>query len=354
MRVEVHDRFDGELAREWDELADRAGAAPWMRPGWFQAWWRSFGKGQIELLALRDERGLVGVLPLGRRHGVLRSPTNWHSPEFGVVAADGAARDRLATAALARRPRRLSVAFLSGDSCGRGELAVAAVAAGYRVLERVIERSPYVELGARWGSWDEYQSSRDRKFVKDLLRRRRRLGEQGPVELELLTPAENELGALLEDGFRLESSGHKLEGGTAILSRLETRSFYTQIARWAAQKGSLRLAFLRVGERRIAFELLVADGGRVYNLKGGYDVDFRVFAPGKVIAYEILKHFFARDYETYEFLGHAEPWKLEWTDTLRDRVLLQAFAATLGGRTDLAAHRWGRPVAKRALALARR
>jgi CelD/BcsL family acetyltransferase involved in cellulose biosynthesis len=30
-----------ERCREaWDALADRAGAAPFLRPGWIAAWWR--------------------------------------------------------------------------------------------------------------------------------------------------------------------------------------------------------------------------------------------------------------------------------------------------------------------------
>src|SRR5262249_41813831 len=46
----------GPLAREWEELADRVQAVPWVRPGWVAAWWRAFGKGALEVLAVRRGR----------------------------------------------------------------------------------------------------------------------------------------------------------------------------------------------------------------------------------------------------------------------------------------------------------
>jgi CelD/BcsL family acetyltransferase involved in cellulose biosynthesis len=37
-------------SERWDALADRAGAAPFLRPGWIAAWWRAFGRGRLEIL----------------------------------------------------------------------------------------------------------------------------------------------------------------------------------------------------------------------------------------------------------------------------------------------------------------
>jgi len=31
------------IAPEWDDLATRAGAPLFLRPGWFQAWWNALG-----------------------------------------------------------------------------------------------------------------------------------------------------------------------------------------------------------------------------------------------------------------------------------------------------------------------
>jgi hypothetical protein len=34
---------DTGFAAEWDDLADRTGAPPWLRRGWLESFWRAFG-----------------------------------------------------------------------------------------------------------------------------------------------------------------------------------------------------------------------------------------------------------------------------------------------------------------------
>src|SRR5437899_1249723 len=82
--VEI-ERSTEALDREWDDLADRVGAAPFLRPGWIRAWWRAFGSGDPGVLTVRRSGRLAAALPLEIRRGVVRSPTNWHTPFFGVL-----------------------------------------------------------------------------------------------------------------------------------------------------------------------------------------------------------------------------------------------------------------------------
>ena len=62
-------------------------AEPWVHPGWVEPWWEAFGTGSLRILALRRDGRLVGVLPLMEDKGVVRSTSNWHTPEFGLLAA---------------------------------------------------------------------------------------------------------------------------------------------------------------------------------------------------------------------------------------------------------------------------
>jgi CelD/BcsL family acetyltransferase involved in cellulose biosynthesis len=349
--VEILHSFE-PLEAEWDALADRAGSIPWVRPGWVAAWWRAFGEGRPTIVTLRRDGELAGVLPLaGGRRGALRSPTNWHTPEFELLAVDDAARAALARAVLAQlRPRRLTLAFLPAEGGGLEEVRAAARTARYRVLERELERSPYVPVE---GSWEAFAAGLTKKVEKDVNRRTRRLEERGPVELEVLDGGED-LDALLEEGFRLEGSGWKDENGTAISSRPDTLGFYTEVARWAAARGTLRLVFLKVAGARIAFELVVAEDGRWYDLKGGYDAEERQHSPGKLTARRLLERLHVEGARSLELLGKEEPWKLELTSAARSRRLLQAFSPRPGGIADWLAFRFGRPAAKAALARVRR
>ena len=334
------------IAPEWDELAERVGAPPWLRPGWMEAWWRAFGRGLDEVVAIRRAGELSAIVPLARRGGALHSLSNWHSPSFGLLAADDDARTALADALFARDARSVRLAFLPDDAAGLGACLDAAVGRGYPVILRTLERSPFLPID---GEWAAYERSLDPRLRQDLRRRRRRLEEQGDVTVEVLDGAER-LDVLLEEGFRVEAAGWKGERRTAIASSPATRTFYTTVACWAAERGWLRLCFLRLDGRGIAFNYSLEHGSRHYLLKTGFDAAYEKYAPGKLLLREMLERAFALGLASYEFLGDDAPWKLEWTGTVRERRLFHAFARSTTGRAEWAAWRYGRPLVKRTLA----
>lgn len=347
MTIERHDRIE-ELAAEWDALADRSGARPWLRPGWIDAWWRAFGSGRLEVLSVARDGKLAGVLPVAHvRAGALVSPTNWHTPEFGPVAEDGAACEELATAGFETRPRRMALSFVSSDSPATDVLARAAAARGYRTSSRPQMRSPYVPVE---GEFDAFVAAVG-KPVRELRRRRRKLDEEGDVTVSVERGEDDRLDALLSEGFAVEGSGWKGEQGTAIASRVETRQFYTDVARWAAEAGMLRLFFLGLDGRAIAFELTFDDGRSLYDLKGGYDPAYRSYGPGMIMAYEMIAYAYREGRESFEFLGSEEPYKRDWTSHVRERIQFHAFAPSPAGLAAWALHAYGRPLAKRVAAL---
>jgi CelD/BcsL family acetyltransferase involved in cellulose biosynthesis len=285
-----------------------------------------------------------------RRGATRASPTNWHTPEFGHVAEDAEARSALAAAVLAEEPRQVSLAFLDRAGAGFARFQSAADSAGYLLHERTLERSPFVAIG---DDWEAYQQT-IRKHRRDNRRRLlRRLAELGEVTFEAQVPP-GRLDELLAEGFEVEGSGWKREQGTAIVSRPETLSFYTEVARWAHERGWLRLYFLRVGGRPIVFELGIVCNGVAWDLKGGYDPEFRSYAPGFLLTFEVLAELFAQGASVYEMGGADEPFKLEFTQQVRERVALEAFARSPVGATAWVARSYARPFAKRAAAAMRR
>ena len=336
--------IDPRLAEEWDSLADRVGTPPWARPGWVEAWWRAFGKGELEVLTAYSSDGrLSGALPVARRRGSVSALTNWHSPEAPLAADGDAAAAALAGKLFSGRPRSVALRHLPESVVA--QFHAAAVDARYAVIERPGERSPFVDVD---GSFDDYLATLDRHHVKETLRRRRRLGDEGAVEFAVDDGSER-LDELLAEGWPVEASGWKRESGTAVDSQPDTLAFYTEIARWAAARGILRLAFLRLDGRAIAFELALEDHGVYAILKGGFDVELRKFGPGGLITHDELARAFELGLERYEFLGTDEQYKTVWTPTVHQRSVLQAFAPTPAGKAEQAAYAWGRPLAKRLL-----
>jgi CelD/BcsL family acetyltransferase involved in cellulose biosynthesis len=352
LRVEVHGSV-GAVADEWERLADAAKAAPFQRPGWMRAWWEAFGSGRLEIVTLRDGPGgpLVALIALHQRLGRSLSASNWHTPEFGMVAADQDAAAALAATLFERRPFELSLAFVDGSAPELEPYRAAATAARYRVLERTLERSPYVTTTGTWEAFARERLSRNRR--SQLGRARRRLEREGKVELELADGSER-LEELLTEAFRVEASGWKAAEGTAIASRPETLRFYQEIARWAAGQGWLRIAFLRLDGRALATMLLLETGGVLYYLKGGYDPVFERFSPGVVLLGSVIEHAFGSGIERVELLGGDERYKLAFTSDVQDKRRFQAFAPTPLGLLSRSAFSYGRPVARRALDIARR
>lgn len=335
-------------AAQWDDLVDRTPEpCPWLRPGWVEAWWRAFGRGRLRFLTLHRGDRLAALVPLAERRGALIAPSNYHTPAFELVGEDDDAVRELAREVFALGSRRLEARFIQPWDVTTTALRDEARASGYRVLERRLERSPFVatDLG-----WDDYLASLGVKLRRELRRRRRRLEEQGRVELSV-DDGRGDLDKLLTEGFRVEGSAWKEARGTAIASQDATAAFYREIAHWAAGRGSLRLAYLRLDGRALAFDFGIEEDGRHYLLKTGFDPGFRGLSPGMLLRFLMLARAFELGLRSYEFLGTDEPWKLDWTSSVRERVELRAFAPTAPGLVDWAANRYVRPLAVRAVAL---
>ncbi len=340
-----------EAVDEWDELADRAKAtAPWLRPGWILAWWRAFGRGALEIVSVRREGRLSALVPLERRGAVLASTANYHTPSFGILAEDDVAARNVALELVARRARRLHLAFVSAETLSASDLPAVGKKAGYRILERTLELSPYVETD---GDWERYRGSLHGKMLRELRRRRRKLESRGGLEVAV-EDGSSRLDELLDEGFRIEAAAWKGRNRTAISSDSKTESFYREVARWAAGRGSLRLAFLRLDGQPLAFDFAIEEGGCHHLLKTGYDPAYRALAPAMLLRYEMLARAFELRLRSYEFGGANEQWKLLWSDRTRKRLLLQAFADTPSGFVDWTAWTYGRAAAKWTLALAGR
>jgi CelD/BcsL family acetyltransferase involved in cellulose biosynthesis len=336
------------IAPEWDELATRAGASPFLRPGWFQAWWNAFGRGRLRIATLRRDGALAGVAPVYRHLGTLLAVANVHSPVWALLAEDAAAERELVARLFAPNPLHTSLGYLDEAADGTVELVRSARASGRRLLTVTMQRSPWVDTQ---GGWEGFEAGLSGKFLRDLRRRRRQLEQVGEVSVEVREGTE-----LLEEAFRLEASGWKEKRGTAILSRPSTRRFYRDVAEWAAPRGLLRLAFLRLDDRPIACQYALEDG-RWYFLKGGIDPELLRFAPGKLLVHAMIERACAEGLESFEFLGADEAWKNDWQPAHRELVLQHSFVRTpigFGWGSAVAAWRLvGLPIARRTLGWAR-
>jgi CelD/BcsL family acetyltransferase involved in cellulose biosynthesis len=314
--------------REWDELADRVQAPPFLHSGWIAAWLRAFGGGELRTIEARREGELVALLPMLRQRSRLCSPANWHTPMFGPLSVDAAARDEVVARVFDQSSALVDLSFLDGDGNELESIVRAAREAGRPTVARPVAQSLFIDVDTEIG---EYEQCLSRNRRKALRRHRRNLEAEGEVGFEVHDGSTG-LDELIAEVFAVEASGWKGKAGTAMSSTPATASFYTDVARWAADRGWLRLALLRLDGRPIACDFALEQGGAWYTLKAGYDEEFRSFGPGALLLFDEVAHCCeSPDVSRIELLGHEDDFKASWTTEGSPRTSVSAFTRSPAG-----------------------
>lgn len=344
------------LEGEWDALVQHTRDEIFYRHAFLRVWIDNFApRASLRILTARDDQArLVAALPLfeERTHlyGVpvrqLSGTANPHSCRFDLIAE---APEEAAPAFLAYlcADRGWDVLRLTDIPAGGRGWALHRAAADSGLPNGTWEslRSPYLPLP---GSVAELQASLHAKFKANLRRRRKKLEERGKVTFERVEGGPG-LAAALEEGFHLEQSGWKGARGTAIAQDAATRGFYTELARTASYEGKLRLFFLRLEGRAVAFHYGLEHQGRYLLLKPGYDESLRDCSPGQLLMERVIEDCVARGLSELDFLGPDMVWKRDWTDSVRVHTWLYVFRDTALGRALRAAKFQWLPRAKEAV-----
>jgi CelD/BcsL family acetyltransferase involved in cellulose biosynthesis len=327
------------MGREWDALVERAGIDhPFLRHDWVYTWWECFGGGkELYVVAVRSGELLVGLAPLmrtrARMYGIpvrrLELMANDHTPRFDLVVAAGF--DEVYGVILdhlrAQAPSWDVVMLpeLSGTSQTVVALERLARAKSIRSGTWSGGSSPKISLA---GGFDAFMATLSSTRRATLRKRLRRLQLLGPVAIEVVGDLAG-LPEALQDGLRIESAAWKGAAGTAIASDEAVRRFYLQIAERAAQSKALKLVFLEVGGKRIAFAYCLRQGSTLYLLKTGYDPEYAEHSPFNVLMLLAVEAACRDGIETFDLLGSADPWKVAWTRLRTERLWLFLYRNTL-------------------------
>lgn len=334
------------LEKEWNAFLLRASMnAPFLRHEWFRIWWKAFGGGRkMAVLVVRSEGGRwVAVAPLVEEKGVraglpcriLTSMSNDHSCRFDFLLSndpnDAAAEavDSIASFIARRSPKidLLELQDLLADSPTTLALQEAAARRGQKVGLRPTLQTPYIPIE---GKWSAYLDSVSGHLKRNLRRRRRQLEEQGKVVIQQwtgdpLSDGGEGLMDRLREGFDIEAMAWKGSAGTAIRENKTWIEFYLQLAQTAAERGWLRLYFLNLNDRPIAFYYTFLYDRKLYYLKLGYDPAYARYSPGILLHQEILESLFHEKVTELDFLGPMMEWKRDWAKGDRPHIWFYLF-----------------------------
>lgn len=332
-----------QLEAEWNDAVEAAGIThPFLRHEWVRTWWDAFSTpgARLYILVVRAHGRITAIAPFMREtvpmYGVptrrIRFIQNDHTPRTDViVAAQPAESYRAIWSALRADRDRWDVLQLSAlERQSDTRRVFEELAAADRCATGVWHGSdsPYLSLT---GTWEEYLNGLPAKFRSNLRNRISRLTKIGEPSLEVLS-ARSAIESACEEAWRLESSGWKREAGTAITCDPAVHRFYTTLIERGTAAGWLQLLFLKVGDRRIATSYGARFKNRLLLFKTGYDPEFATGAPFKILTYLAIRDACEQGLTEVDFLGDAEPWKMEWTSTSRGHDWLFVFHDTLRAR----------------------
>jgi CelD/BcsL family acetyltransferase involved in cellulose biosynthesis len=321
------------LRAEWNGLLDPASPrGVFLRHEWVHNWFAAYGAGSRPAVLVATQGGeLQAVLPLractdrfaGLPLSRLDLMANGHSPLADLVARPGA--EAQATAAFAAFLLEAENWDLAVFPEVEASAPLAALATHFAPQARLVQpqrRAPFIPLN---GDWESFRSTLSKNFVRALRNNRNRIARHGGAAVQLLE-APAAIAAALPDVFTIGERSWQGEAGSAVGSDAASRAFYGGLVRELAPLGLLRLWFLELAGRRVAFELHVVHGGVEFGLKSGFDRQFESLGAGSFLDQHIVEHLFGeRRVHEYDLLGDADGYKLRWTNQTRPYVRLSLF-----------------------------
>ena len=329
-----------QLEGEWNDAVSRAAVThPFLRHEWIRTWWECFGADRaLHIVVVRDRGAVIAIAPLmveqTQMYGLsvrkLDLLHNDHTPrtDWIIAGPPHQAYEGVWTALRESREQWdfVQLSRLAEDSSTLESVAAWALRDGCPSGSWRGDTSPYLTLN---GTWESYYASLPAKFRSNLRNRLGRLSTLGDPRLEIIGQPDD---AARKDAVRLEASGWKDESRTSIGSDPAVDAFYSTLAQRAAESGWLRLMFLNVAGRRIATSYGAVFNRRLFLVKTGYDPDYAACAPFKLLTLLAIQSAYAEGLHEIDFLGDAEPWKLEWTSASRAHHWLYVFARTRRAR----------------------
>jgi CelD/BcsL family acetyltransferase involved in cellulose biosynthesis len=304
------------LESEWNLLVEAMPRpSPYLLHGWLAEWWRHFGAGaELAVVIARRDGGLVGAAPLFvRRSGGVRVARFLGGNESALAdlllaAGEERSTGRLLVDEMLRQP------FDYADLFGVPEGSVLAVSGGPPLIERIA--APVLVMDDGWDA--AYMAKSGPKYGhqrREDRRRLRRLGEVGAVEF-VLAETREELEPLLEEAFRLHALRWRRRRDESTFGTEAGHRFERAALRRLAGDGCLRMVLMRVGGRPTAFVYFFVLHGVMVVHRLGFDPALARYGPGRAATLEALRRASDEGLTRVEFLGGADPYKLELASRL--------------------------------------
>ena len=251
------------------------------------------------------------------------------------LPTDAHYQDENAAALLAEQLTQLDLPARFGHFPGNSAFVTALKTAGRGkgiVRTTDLGGAPYIQFD---DSWREPEKKLKSKRRSDLRRCRKKAEALGAVAFEMVTPNPGNVDQLIDEAIVIEASGWKGRSGTAIAKDKFHNAFFRHYGRLAAERGILRLAFLRIDGRAVAVQIAAECDSAFWGFRTRFDETYRDVAPGMILFLEVVRYAANSGVATHEFLGKSAPWMRDWATGERPIVGLRYYPFNITGAAAL-------------------
>lgn len=305
---------------------------------WYYAWWENFRPSNsftIYVVYIDETRGRIcAILPIYKQgkarnnKNILATWSNTHSFRTGILCDKE--HFKALDAIFTRIGNDLSwdyihIPYLVADNATENALKNILSKLRIYYLSTPGMISPVLELD---GNWDEYFDKLGRKTRESLRRKSRKVLEKSNGNVEIFHGTTNELNTKLEDCWKISKNTWKHKIGSSIASDNDRIKFYEKIA--INENGWIVLALLYIDNTPTAFEYNIIYNKTLYNLKLGYDQNYKKYSPGIVLRLKMLEWAFSnKDVNRFDYMGNAAEYKMMFSTGQVKHINLTLYSRSL-------------------------
>ena len=319
-----HEEEFAAIQNQWEDLlAHSFRNNPFQSYQWLWTWWHVYGNGELYIITCRDSSSdeLLGALPLYKctSRGILSvsvlrflGSAQGSADFLGCIARQGC-ENMVFNACLG---------YLFQNS-GRWDLIelhdMDVDSPFYRFL--LESAHPRMVAGRDWDkccpylslpdSWDTLTHDVSKKVRQRIGYYRRALEKKGVVVLEEVKDSA-ELPDALSDMVRLRKDRMEQKGITTSAVTDAYCNFHGQLMTLLQKSGRLRLYFLSVDGKRVAYLYLFTGGDAIFYYQTGFDRSWGNQSVGFVLLGMVIESAIESGLKYFEFLRGAEEYKYEW------------------------------------------
>ena len=355
--IEVVSSYDAcrSLRTEWNEILfrqcatieelDLTSSFEWV----MQLWQTHLDSKDQEVLVLRDDQRISGILPLYRLNRQVRkvpcrilSPmTELFSGRSGFLLREP--RIEYAEALLDHAGKRLGrwdvfqISFVEGSAYERMFLEWARKNGRHAQILST-EVSPYTPL---LENWQRHFASLPSKLRTKLRSGEKRLRERGELAYREYRSADEvtEFNLAVRE---IERDSWKAAAGTSIASNPKHEVFHQSMALRAAEQGWLSGHLLLLNREPVAYVDGLLHNGVFLGLKASHRQAFRDMSPGHVLTAFLFERLYEHRVRIYDFMGKCEEYKMRWAANTYTRNTYMVFNHTLRARAARLLDRYAR------------